>query len=259
VKLRDRIALVTGGGRGIGRGIAVTLATEGADVVIGDVDRRGATVVAREVEARGRRALACSLDVTRRASVAAAVAQTLDAFGRLDVLVNNAGIIRLSPVVSMRQADWDAVLAVNLTGVFRCCRAVAPHMVARREGKIVNVASNAGKRGWANGAHYVASKFGVIGFTQSLAAELAPYHVNVNAVCPGVVDTAMWREVLAPARAARTGVPVDDAFAEVVRGIPLGRPQTPADVGHLVAFLASEEARNITGQAIAVNGGTVFS
>ena len=159
----------------------------------------------------------------------------------------------------MRKADWDTVLAVNLTGVFLCCRTVAPQMVTRRAGKIVNVASNAGKRGWANGAHYVASKFGIIGFTQCLAVELAPYNINVNAVCPGVVDTTMWREVLAPERAERTSVPVDEDFAEVVRRIPLRRPQTPADVGYLVAFLASEAARNITGQAIAVNGGTVFS
>jgi NAD(P)-dependent dehydrogenase (short-subunit alcohol dehydrogenase family) len=254
MQLKGKVALVTGAGRGIGKGIALALAREGATVVVSDVHRHLAEDVAHAVEEAGREALAVTLDVSKSDEVTDRVHHVLGTCGQIDVLVNNAGILKLAPVVDMTEADWDAVLAVNLKGAFLCCRAVAPQMIARRSGKIVNISSGAGKRGSAGKAHYVVSKFGLIGLTQCLAAELAPYNVNVNAVCPGIVDTYIWRELLTPYYAALEGLPADEAFDRIVSRIPLGRPQTPEDIGNLVVFLASEKSRNITGQAISVTG-----
>lgn len=254
MQLRGKVALVTGAGRGIGRGIALALAQDGATVVTIDIHRHLAEDVARAVEEVGREALAVTLDVSKSDDVTARVDDVHQTFGQIDILVNNAGILKLAPIVDMTEADWDAVLAVNLKGVFLCSRAVAPHMIPRRSGKIVNISSGAGKRGSAGKAHYVVSKFGVIGLTQCLAAELAPHNINVNAVCPGIVDTYIWRELLTPYYAELEGLPVDEAFNRIVKRIPLGRPQTPEDIGNLVVFLASEKSRNITGQAISVTG-----
>jgi NAD(P)-dependent dehydrogenase (short-subunit alcohol dehydrogenase family) len=254
MQLKGKVALITGAGRGIGRGIALALAREGATVVVSDVHRLLAEDVAHAVEEAGREALAVTLDVSKSDEVTDQVHHVLRTCGQIDVLVNNAGILKLAQVVDMTEADWDAVLSVNLKGAFLCCRAVAPHMIARRSGKIVNISSGAGKRGSAGKAHYVVSKFGLIGLTQCLAAELAPYNVNVNAVCPGIVDTYIWRELLTPYYAALEGLPADEAFDRIVSRIPLGRPQTPEDIGNLVVFLASEKSRNITGQAISVTG-----
>jgi NAD(P)-dependent dehydrogenase (short-subunit alcohol dehydrogenase family) len=182
------------------------------------------------------------------------VAQTLAHFGHIDILVNNAGTILAAPFLDITEEQWDRVLNVNLKGLFLCCQAVAPHMMERRGGRIVNIASISGKRGSPRLAHYCASKFGVVGLTQVLALELAPYDITVNAVCPGLVRTYMWTHVLGPGRADLVGVPPGEVFDETVRRLtPLGREQTPEDIGQCVVYLC--QADNVTGIAVDVAGG----
>ncbi len=257
MELNDAVAVVTGAARGIGRGIAQALAHEGAHVVVADLpslqeelERTGALV-----EGEGAQTLLANCDVRDESQVSALVQTTLDRFGRIDILVNNAGVISVAPVVAMSEEDWDRVLDVNLKGTFLCSKAVAPHMMERRAGRIVNLSSRAGKRGSAGVAHYCASKFGVIGFTQALAHELGPFNVTVNAVCPGEVDTAMWREVLLPALAGARGLKPEEAWERFIgEGTPLGRPQPVEDIAQAVVFLC--RADNITGAALNVTGGS---
>jgi NAD(P)-dependent dehydrogenase (short-subunit alcohol dehydrogenase family) len=183
------------------------------------------------------------------------VQKTIDAWGQVDILVNNAGVIRIGPVVAFSEEDWDLVIDVNLKGTFLCSKAVAGHMMQRKRGAIINLSSIAGKRGNPMTSAYSTSKFGVIGFTQSLAQEMAGSNVTVNAICPGEVDTHMWRDVLSPAIAAASGVSPAEAFASFIQQrVPMGRPQTAADMGQAVVFLC--KAENITGIALNVNGGT---
>ena len=212
-----------------------------------------------EIKGLGRQSIALKVDVTKSESVTRMVDRTLKRFRKIDILVNNAGIIKVGNVVDITEKDWDEVLAVNLRGVFLCSKAVAPHMIEQRSGKIVNISSTAGRRGLPGRAHYHASKFAVIGFTQCLALELAPHNINVNCVCPGVVDTYMHRQVLAPHTAKIRGITEDEVYKRMEEGIPLQRLQTPEDIGNTVAFLVSEDAKNITGQSINVNGGSVNS
>ena len=257
MELKDTVAIVTGGARGIGRGIAQELAREGAHIVIADLpslqeemEQTGALV-----EGEGVQALLTHCDVTDWSQVSALASTTQERFGRIDILVNNAGVISVAAVVTMSEEAWDRVLDVNLKGTFLCCKAVAPHMMERRAGRIVNLSSQAGKRGEAGAAHYCASKFGVIGFTQAFAREMGPFNVTVNAVCPGEVDSAMWREHLLPAMAAGQGATPEEAWQRWVRErVPLGRPQTVEDIGQAVAFLC--RADNITGEALNVTGGS---
>ena len=249
--LQDRVAVVTGGARGIGRGVAEVLAGAGATVVIADLDRDEARRVAASL---GERAAAVPLDVTSEASVRRAVDQVIADFGQLDILVNNAGVSRSVPFVDIEESEWDRVFDINVKGVYLACRAVAPHMMERRYGKIINLSSMVGKEAIPLFVHYSASKFAVIGLTQGLAKEMAPYDVNVNAVCPGVVRTPLW-EPLLDQLSENKGISRDEAFDEFVAGIPLGRPQEPHDIGEVVAFLASDRARNMTGQGINVTGG----
>jgi NAD(P)-dependent dehydrogenase (short-subunit alcohol dehydrogenase family) len=239
------IALVTGGASGIGRGIVEALARAGADVVIADLDGDHAREVAAEVGARG-----AQVDVTDERSVA----RLVDEVGVVDILVNNAGVSKSVPFVELDEREWDRVFDVNVKGVFLACRAVVPQMIERRAGKIINVASMVGKEAIPLFVHYSASKFAVIGLTQGLAKELAEYDINVNAVCPGVVRTPLW-EPLLDQLSANKGITREEAFDEFIAGIPLARPQTPEDIGEVVAFLASDKARNMTGQGINVTGG----
>jgi meso-butanediol dehydrogenase / (S,S)-butanediol dehydrogenase / diacetyl reductase len=237
--LDGRVAVVTGGARGIGRGIVDALAARGAEVVAADLD---------PVEE------AVRVDVTDEASVRELVRDVIDRHGQLDILVNNAGVSRSVPFVDIDEAEWDRVFNVNVKGVYLACRAVVPHMMERRYGKIVNISSMVGKEAIPLFVHYSASKFAVIGLTQGLAKEMAPYDVNVNAVCPGVVKTPLWEPLLDQLSATK-GISRDEAFDEFVSGIPLGRPQEPEDIGEVVAFLASDRARNMTGQGVNVTGG----
>lgn len=252
--LGGKVAFVTGGGRGIGRGIACALAESGADVGVGDLDLAGARETARLVEAAGRRGLAMALDVTQAASLEDAVSAMVAGFGRLDGWVNNAGVLRLDAALDARATDFELQMRVNAEAVLVGCQAAARRMIAQGGGgAIVNVASNAGKVGYRNMAGYNASKAAVISLTRSLALEWAPHHVNVNAVCPGGVETPMLRDV-AEWLAPRLGLEPDALHAQMKPQQLEGRIQ-PMEVGRVVAFLLSEAATIIRGQAVNVDGG----
>jgi len=241
--LKDKVAIITGAGQGIGRGIALKLAEKGANVVVSDINVETATQTAKEVETWGRRTMAVKADVSKRDEVAEIVAATLEAFGKLDILVNNAGIARSATLTKLTDEAWDEVLAVNLKGIFHTTQAVAAHMIEARYGKIVNISSIYGRTGTIGDSNYAASKAGIIGFTKSTARELARYNINVNAILPGMVDTPLLR-----------GIP-DEYLQPMVKEIPLRRLGTPEDIGNAAAFLASDEASYITGAAIDVTGG----
>jgi NAD(P)-dependent dehydrogenase (short-subunit alcohol dehydrogenase family) len=246
-----RVALVTGAGAGIGRAIALRLARDGYAVAANDLDPGRARQVAGEVAALGGPGLPVPGDVGDRAAGQAMVAETLARLGRLDLLVNNAGICRIGAVADFAEADWRATFRVNVDGVFFCCQAALPPMLARGSGSIVNVASWSGKSGAPFFGPYCASKFAVIGLTQSLAREVAAQGVRVNAVCPGIVaGTEMRAEIDAACRAL--GRPTAE---DRLGWIPLGRLGQADDVAAVVAFLASDEARYMTGQAVNVTGG----
>jgi meso-butanediol dehydrogenase/(S,S)-butanediol dehydrogenase/diacetyl reductase len=265
--LQGKIALVTGAGRGLGRAIAEALARAGCDVAVSDIARGGdgttpyalsssddLAATARAVERLGQRAIAVPADVTVAGDVARLVATVEERLGGLDVLVANAGIVAAAPVVAMDEAVWERIFAVNVRGVFLCARAVIPALAKRGGGRIVNVASVAGKTGRAGLSAYCASKFAVIGFTQSLAEELGPMNVAVNALCPGYIETAMWTKVLNPALAAMYGVPEDQVFKQFIqRQTYLKREQTPEEIAAAAVWLC--QAENVTGIALNVAGG----
>jgi 3-oxoacyl-[acyl-carrier protein] reductase len=242
INLSDRIAIVTGASRGIGRAIAIGLAAQGATVVAAARDEHAAAVVA-EIAAAGGQAHAATVDVTDRESVDRMVAETLERSGRVDILVNNAGIARDQLLLRMRREDWDAVLATNLTAMFTCAQAVIRPMVKQRAGRVISVSSVVGQSGNAGQANYAASKAGIIGFSKALALEVASRGITVNVVAPGLIDTDMTRALAGG---------VHETWASK---IPLGRLGTPEDVASAVCFLASDAASYITGQVLAVNGG----
>lgn len=264
MRLLGKVAVVTGGGSGIGRGIALCMAREGADVAIPDLQLEGARAVAREVEALGRRALAIETDVSRRADVESMVAQVREGLGRLDILVNNAGVPAPPglPFTRNVEEDWDRVYQVNMKGVFLTSKAVAPYFIERRAGRIINIASIAGPLASPTSPPYTVSKAGVIVFTRIVARELAPYGITVNAICPGMLWTPFWEALgahLARTNPAYAGLTPRQVFERRVRElVPMGREQTPEDIGWAAVFLASDEAQNITGQALCVDGGTVM-
>ncbi len=241
-----RVALVTGGGRSIGREISLALAAGGSDVVVVDVNGETARRTAEEVKAMGRRSLGLAADVSDWEAAAGAVEATVGELGSLDILVNNAGITRDGLVVRMTPEDWEAVISVNLRGAFNFCKAAAKPMMKRRWGRIVNISSVIGVMGNAGQANYAASKAGLIGLTKSLAKELAGRGVTVNAVAPGFIETPMT-EVLG-----------EKARGELLALIPLGRMGTTADVADVVSFLVSDRARYVTGQVLHVDGGMVM-
>ncbi len=262
----NRVAVVTGGGRGIGRAIALALAKHGADVMIADLDEETAGDVAGEVGDLGRESAAIVADVTDQASVDRMVLEAVDRFGRVDILVNNAGVVAAPGWEDRERSnehDWDLIYAVNVKGVARVTDAVSPHMKERRYGKVVNLASVAGRRGDPTNPPYSASKAAVISLTQAAALELAPFDINVNAICPGVLWTAMWQRIAYRRSIASENVesrsPREMFDLAIEKRMPLGREQTPEDVGYLATFLASDAARNITGQAINVDSGSYMS
>jgi len=252
--LKGKVAIVTGGGRAIGEAIVRGFVKEEASVVIADIDLDFAQKLAKDMARGGAKVLAIGTDVTRKSDADSLVSTTLSEFGKIDILVNNAGVVRDIKFVDIKEEDWDWVNDVNAKGVYLVTRAVVPHMIAARRGKIVNISSRSGKEGQVGLSHYAASKFAVIGLTQALAKELAEYDINVNAVCPGIIRTRMW-EALLNARSKREGLPREQVFAKWIDLIPLRRPQNPDDIANVVLFLSSEVTKNITGEAINVNGG----
>lgn len=253
--LTGKVAIVTGGARGIGKSIVEGFAKEGASVVISDILLDVAQELAKKLTRNGTRVLAVKTDVSKKSDAHNLAEAAMKEFGKIDILVNAAGIIRDTMLVDIEEEEWDQVLDINVKGIYLIIRAVVPHMIATRQGKIVNISSRSGKDAQAGLSHYGASKFAIIGITQSLAKELAPNDINVNAVCPGIVRTDMWERIL-DARSARTGVPREEIWAGMIETIPLKRPQIPEDMANMVLFLCSDIARNITGEAINVNGGS---
>jgi 2-hydroxycyclohexanecarboxyl-CoA dehydrogenase len=245
--LAGKIALVTGGGRGIGAAISIRLAEDGADVAVCDLDRTLAgTVAERAVASFGRRAIAVGMDVADEASVRGGVASVTERLGPVDVLVNNAGVDVIGPFIDSTEEAWGRIIAVNLVGTLRCCREVAPGMAERGSGTIVNIASDAGKVGSSGEAVYSATKGGIIAFSKTLARELAATGITVNCVCPGPTDTALLGQV-AEANPRLRGA--------LERAIPLRRVARPEEIANAVAFLAAPDASYITGQALSVSGG----
>jgi NAD(P)-dependent dehydrogenase (short-subunit alcohol dehydrogenase family) len=258
----DKIAIVTGAGRGIGRGISLVFAQNGADIVVADINVEDAQSVAAEVEKLGRKALALHVDVTDQESVETMVHEAISRFGRIDILVNNAGVIGAEGWEGRdvsSEEDWDVIYEVNVKSMNRVTRAVIPYMKERRYGKIINISSQAGRQG-APDNPYAISKAGVISLTQGSATELAPYDINVNAICPGILRTPMWERIAVRQEQfleSSQGLTPTEVFDKNIRErIPLGREQTPEDIGYTAAFLASDYAKNITGQAINVSGGS---
>jgi NAD(P)-dependent dehydrogenase (short-subunit alcohol dehydrogenase family) len=252
--LEGRTVVVTGAGGGMGRGIAEAVAEAGAKVVVGDLALEPVQETARRIETGGGHALALVLDVTDPESIANAIAQAVRTFGRIDGWVNNAGILRMEAALDLPGADWEAQMRVNVSGLFSCCQIVARQIIAQGEGgAIVNVASNAGKVGYPNMAGYNAGKAAVINLTRSLAAEWATHRINVNAVCPGGVETPMLAAVAQWITERHGGDPGE----LVQRMVPaqLGRHIQPIEVGRVVAFLLSDAAAIIRGQSINVDGG----
>jgi NAD(P)-dependent dehydrogenase (short-subunit alcohol dehydrogenase family) len=252
MKLDGKLAVVTGGGRGIGRAITIALAKSDADVVV--VSRHLATDVVDEVRKMGRKTLAIKADVSKSNEVDQAVEETLKHFGRIDILVNNAAIIKIGRVLDFKEEDWDAMFDVNTKGVFLFSRAVAKHMIQQRSGKIINIASEAGKTGESLNAPYSASKFAVVGFTQAFALEMAPHNINVNAVCPTYCKTEMLDWAAKEIGKLESRSP-DEIKAQWASEIAFGRLATPEDIAKVVLFLASDDSAFISGQAINVTGG----
>jgi 3-oxoacyl-[acyl-carrier protein] reductase len=247
MNLGGKVAIVTGSGQGIGRQIALTLSGLGADIAVTDINPASAQEVAAEIGETGVKSISVVGDVSKQEDAANLVDQTLSSFGRIDILVNNAGITRDTLLLRMSTSDWDQVMSINLKGAFLCTQAVLRHMLRQREGRIINIASVVGLIGNAGQANYAAAKAGLIGLTKSTAREGASRGVTANAIAPGFIDTGMTSKLS------------DAVKEEFLRQIPLGYMGTPGDVANAVAFLASDEARYITGHVLNVDGGMVMS
>ena len=244
--LKDKVSVVTGGARGIGREIALLFARNGSDIALLDVNADALEATRKEIESIGRSCLVSVVDVTKGAEVDIFIQKTLDKFKKIDILVNNAGITRDGLLVRMSEADWDAVLGVNLKGAFNCTRAVSKIMMKQRDGRIVNMASIIGIMGNAGQANYAASKGGLIAFTKTVAKELASRNVRANAIAPGFIQTDMTAKL------------TEEVKSEMLKHIPLGKLGLPADVANLALFLASDNSAYITGQVVQVDGGMVM-
>lgn len=243
MRLKDKVAFVTGAAQGIGKSIAIALAKEGANIVVSDINKEAADQTARELSGMGVKAISVKTNVASFEEVERSVSEATAAFEKIDILVNNAGITRDTLVMRMKEEDWDLVLDVNLKGVFNCIKAVCPLMMKKRCGKIISIASIVGEMGNAGQANYSASKGGVIALTKTVARELAPRGITANAVAPGFIDTDMTKKL------------PEEVKTKLKEQIPLARLGSPEDVAAAVLFLASAESDYVTGQVINVNGG----
>ncbi|OUM91138.1 MAG: 2-hydroxycyclohexanecarboxyl-CoA dehydrogenase [Bacillus thermozeamaize] len=246
MRLKDKVCIVTGGGRGIGEAICKKLASEGAKVVVADLLLDHAQATAGAIHQDGGNAMAIKVDVTILEDVEKMVEQTKQTFGRIDVLVNNAGWDKVEPFLDSTEETWDKVLAINLKGVFYTCKTVLPIMIEQGYGKVVNIGSDAGRVGSSGEAVYAAAKGGVIAFSKTLAREMARHKINVNVVCPGPADTPLFQEI------SSYNPKIADALE---RAIPLRRLAQPEDIAHAVCYFASDEAAYVTGQTLSVSGG----
>ncbi len=252
--LKERVTIITGGAGAIGRGIGNTLADEGMHVVVADLTQDKCDRSADEIKASGGKALGVAVDVTSRESIDNMVQTVIEAFGRIDVLVNNAGVIVAAPLLEHTEEDFDRVIRVNLKGAFLCAQAVLPYMIKNKIGRIINISSVAAKRPAVMQSAYCASKHGLIGLTQVWCQELAPHNITVNAVCPGFIQSDMWKDHLSPAYAPIFGVDASQLIETIAKTfMPLGTPQQPEDIGAAVSYLC--KADNSTGEALVVDGG----
>ncbi|MGI6037650.1 MAG: SDR family NAD(P)-dependent oxidoreductase [Limnochordia bacterium] len=254
MRLQDRVVLITGAGRGIGFTIAQHMAREGARLALCDLDGPTVEKAAQELASTGVETLAYTVDVTDTPAVEAMVEDIVEKWGAIDVLVNNAGIILIKPILEITDEEWDKVFQVNVRAAFACARTVGRQMVKQGRGVIINASSNSGKTPGRFQAAYAASKFAVVGLTQALAMELGPHQIRVNAYCPGIVETDMW-DYIDQKMADITGEPVGQARRDAVKQIPLGRPANEDDVAKVVVFLASDDSGYINGQSINICGG----
>jgi meso-butanediol dehydrogenase / (S,S)-butanediol dehydrogenase / diacetyl reductase len=257
MELQGQVAIVTGAGRGIGRATALELARLGADIVVAEVDQNGADTTIKMVKDLGRRAAVVPTDVTQRAALTTLAERTRSQFGRIDILVNNAGIYRAAATLDVTEEHWDAIMTINARAVFFASQAVLPAMIAARRGCIVSLASMAGKIGSKTNLPYNASKAAVVSMTKSLALAHAADGIRVNCVCPGFVETDMWAMV-ARDQGALLGMTPEEFTRQRERQVPLGRMETPQDVANVIAFLCTERAGYMTGQALSVDGGLVM-
>lgn len=259
MRLENRTALITGGGRGIGRAIALKLASEGAKVAVADIVKRTAEAVATEIDPDGKRAMAVQVDVTDRTQVLAMVGKVAEALGPIDIFFNNAGVIRIQEFLEIEEEEWDRVLNINLKGVFLCGQAVGRHMVDNPTNsltrKIINTASLASFVGTTDMAPYCASKAGVMSLTRSMSLALAEHNITVNALAPGIVDTDMWT-LIDEQRSEAAGVAAGEPMRKRVASIPLKRAATADDIANVASFLASSDSDYITGQTYQIDGGS---
>ena len=246
MRLKDKVSVITGGARGIGRAICLLFAQEGCDIVVADVNIPEAEKTASDIQALGRRAQALEMDVSNYVKVQEAFNKILDKFGKVDILVNNAGITKDGLILRMSEAEWDAVLSVNLKGAFNCIKAASRIMLKQRQGKIINIASIIGIIGNAGQANYSASKAGIIALTKTAARELASRNINVNAVAPGFIQTEMTDKLS------------EELKTKMKQAIPLNTLGSPDDVAKACLFLAGDESNYITGQTLVVDGGMVM-
>jgi NAD(P)-dependent dehydrogenase (short-subunit alcohol dehydrogenase family) len=259
MKLENKVAVITGAGGGIGAEIARTFAREGAHVVVADINLESARKVSDEVKKLNRndKGFAMKVDVSKEAEVERMAKQTVEKLGHIDILVNSHGILRVSPLVDMSEEDWDAIMDTNAKGTFLSCKHVAREMIKRKSGRIINLASILAKRASKLHAHYSASKFAVSAITQTLAQELAPYNIRVNEVCPGDVDTEMFK-TSCRGIAKTLGITFEEYRKMALGNNLIGRFQYPEDVAPLVLFLASEDSDCITGTSVDVSGGILY-
>ncbi len=257
-RFTGQTVLITGASRGIGKGLAQRFASEGANLVV-SANEDAVFEVGAELEKAGTKVVAERCDVTSKEEVERLFARTMEVFGQVDVSIQNAGVITISKLEELSEGDWDKVMDVNTKGVFLCCQAAARHMVPRKSGRIINTSSGQARRGFIYTPHYAASKFGVVGITQSLANELAAHGITVNAFCPGIIDTDMWAYNDAAWGKLMGDYKPGELMQEWIGNIPMKRVGKTNDVAGLVAFLASEDAAYITGQTINVDGGLFMS